>query len=99
MVCAQNGQSYIDAVTIEEARADDEARPARRYLADVKRIADTGGWLVMNRVAVSGSPVKLEEAKKVEAVLKKAGIYIGEIAPYNMGRVDGHPVVFDYGGT
>ena len=99
VICAENDQSYIDSTTVDEARAEGEVCPARRYLASIERIADTGGWLIMNRVAASDSNVRVRETDKIRSVLSEQGLYIDEIAPYNVGRVDGRPVIFDYGGT
>lgn len=71
-----------------------------KYIADIREFDNENKyWIVMDKVNVTPNNVSPEVANKIQNALNSEGIYIDEISPYNMGRLDGIPVVFDYAGT
>lgn len=72
----------------------------KMYIADILEYdVGTNYWILMEKATVTPNNVSSQTAEKVSSAFKSKGIHIDELKPYNMGRIDEYPVVFDYGGT
>lgn len=71
-----------------------------KYIADIFEYeVGSNRWIVMEKAEVTPDNVSNEMADEIQDAFALSGIHIDEISPINMGRINGIPVVFDYGGT
>lgn len=88
-------------VPVDDVTSSSATCMARDYLAEIIAYerSRNRGWIVMEFVDDEPDNVSAETANKVQNALAKSGIHIDEIYAANMGRKNGKPVIFDYGGS
>lgn len=66
------------------------------YLCPIIAFSPDFRWITMKRVNIPGIRTRMRYARQIKHALKE--YRISDIHFYNVGDIDGTPVIFDYGG-